>query len=227
MTSVSDLAIVLSRVDYGERDRILTMITASHGKLSALAKGVRAGKSKLAGGVELFAENELILIKGRSNLYTLTSSRMKQSWRGVASNVAASAYAYESLVNVNKLTQEEAGSEYYVYLKELMLALNNDDADINQIGIWFTLKLLKCLGVMPNLKTLSNGERVPPGRNYQFDFDKQCFFIKNSGGFNMDHIKILRYHAAKEKYAMINKCPTDIALETEKLVKLLLQQHLQ
>ena len=38
--------IVIRRVNYGEADRILTIITPS-GKISAIAKGVRKAKSKV------------------------------------------------------------------------------------------------------------------------------------------------------------------------------------
>jgi len=39
----------LSRTDYGEADRILTVLTPDYGKLRLLAKGVRKVKSKLGG----------------------------------------------------------------------------------------------------------------------------------------------------------------------------------
>ena len=42
-------AIVLSRFDLGEADRVLTLITPDHGKLKAIAKGVRRPTSRLGG----------------------------------------------------------------------------------------------------------------------------------------------------------------------------------
>jgi DNA repair protein RecO (recombination protein O) len=42
-------AIVLTRVDYGEADRIVTVLTPDAGKLSLIAKGCAKGK-KQAGG---------------------------------------------------------------------------------------------------------------------------------------------------------------------------------
>ena len=47
--------IILARTDYGEADRILTVLSPEYGKLRLLAKGVRRVKSKLAGGIELFS----------------------------------------------------------------------------------------------------------------------------------------------------------------------------
>ena len=49
-------AIVLSRFDLGEADRVLTLITPEHGKLKAIAKGVRRPTSRLGGSLEPFAE---------------------------------------------------------------------------------------------------------------------------------------------------------------------------
>ena len=51
--------IVLTRVDYGEADRIITMLTPE-GKITLMVRGVRRIKSKLAGGVELFSVSEMI-----------------------------------------------------------------------------------------------------------------------------------------------------------------------
>ncbi|MEK7561678.1 MAG: DNA repair protein RecO, partial [Patescibacteria group bacterium] len=68
--------IVLSRTDYGEADRILSFLTIDHGKVRAIAKGVRKSKSKLAGGIELFSVSDLTLIIGRGELNTLISTRL-------------------------------------------------------------------------------------------------------------------------------------------------------
>ena len=59
-------AIVLSRFDQGEADRILTLITPSGGKLKAIAKGVRRTTSRLGGSLEPFAELTISLARGRT-----------------------------------------------------------------------------------------------------------------------------------------------------------------
>ena len=46
-------AIILRRTNYGEADRVISLITPDRGKISGIAKGVRKPKSKLAGGLEL------------------------------------------------------------------------------------------------------------------------------------------------------------------------------
>ena len=44
-------AIVLSRFDFGEADRILTLITPGSGKLKAIAKGIRRPTSRIGGSL--------------------------------------------------------------------------------------------------------------------------------------------------------------------------------
>ena len=57
-------AIVLSRFELGEADRVLTLLTPHDGKLKAIAKGVRRPRSRLGGAVEPFAELQLVLARG-------------------------------------------------------------------------------------------------------------------------------------------------------------------
>src|SRR4029078_5856099 len=59
-------AIVLSRFDLGEADRVLTLITPTGGKLKAIAKGVRRTTSRLGGSLEPFAELTVALARGRT-----------------------------------------------------------------------------------------------------------------------------------------------------------------
>ena len=53
------LAIVLRRTDFGEADRIINLLTPG-GKVSAMARGVRKPKSKLAGAHTFFGTDARI-----------------------------------------------------------------------------------------------------------------------------------------------------------------------
>ena len=57
-------AIVIGRLNLGEADRILTLLTPDYGKLRVSIRGVRKIKSRLAGHVELFSQTRLMLAKG-------------------------------------------------------------------------------------------------------------------------------------------------------------------
>src|ERR1700752_1428873 len=65
--------IVLRSIRYGEADRILHLYTPDHGRVSAIAKGVRRAKSRFGGRLEPFFRLDLVLYQGRSDLMTVTS----------------------------------------------------------------------------------------------------------------------------------------------------------
>ena len=59
-------AVVLRKVDYGEADRILTLLTRERGKVPAIAKSVRRSKSRMAGQLDVFAHGTMLLAEGKS-----------------------------------------------------------------------------------------------------------------------------------------------------------------
>jgi len=59
-------AVVLRKVDYGEADRILTLLTRERGKIPAIAKSVRRSKSRMAGQLDVFSHGKMLLAEGRS-----------------------------------------------------------------------------------------------------------------------------------------------------------------
>ena len=83
--------VVLRRSDFGEADRILTIFTPAHGKVRAIAKGVRRTTSRKAGHLELFTRTQLLLATGRDlDIVTQAEARerldslTRDVWRGAA-----------------------------------------------------------------------------------------------------------------------------------------------
>ena len=52
MERFADEALVLGTVDFGDADRIVTLFTRGHGRLSAFAAGARKSKKRFAGALE-------------------------------------------------------------------------------------------------------------------------------------------------------------------------------
>src|SRR5256885_8858328 len=100
-------AIILNRTDYGEADRIISFLTPDHGKLKAIAKGVRKSKSKLAGGIELFSVSEVSFIIGRSEINTIISTRLVKHYGNIVKDLDRTGAAYEFIKSLNKATEEQ------------------------------------------------------------------------------------------------------------------------
>lgn len=64
---------VARSVDYGEADRVVTLLTESRGRLSALARSARRSRKRFGGALSLFVEGRATLRPGRGELFALES----------------------------------------------------------------------------------------------------------------------------------------------------------
>src|SRR2546429_9042182 len=67
-------AVVLRTIRYGEADRVLHLFSSTHGRIGAIAKGVRRPRSRFGGRLEPFFRPDPILPRGRGELATGTSA---------------------------------------------------------------------------------------------------------------------------------------------------------
>lgn len=188
MKTFRDHSIVLARVDYGERDRILTMLTEEHGKISVLAKGVRTQKSRLAGGIELLSESEITFIEGRSNIKPLTGARLRVYFKEIVKDMRRMQQAFDAIKVINKITEEGTGQEYYAFLLGCLRTLNNLEHDPRIVDIWFGLHILRLSGSAPNLRI----EEAAEAMNFEFDYDHQRFQPSAGGIFTQNDLKLFR-----------------------------------
>ncbi len=66
-----DDAVVLRCQKLGESDRIVTLFTRRHGRVRAVAKGVRRTTSKFGGRLEPFGHIDVQIAEGRGSLHTI------------------------------------------------------------------------------------------------------------------------------------------------------------
>ena len=102
--------IILHRINVGEADRILTVMTRNHGKIRCIAKGVRRPTSTKAASVELFTRSRLFLVKGRS-LDLLTQSEVLERFSQIRTDLGLSKACYHLAELVDALTAEGVANE--------------------------------------------------------------------------------------------------------------------
>jgi len=184
--------IVLSRVDYGEADRIITFLTDDAGKLTVIAKGVRRSKSKLAGAVELFSVSELMYVQGRGTMGTLVSARLTRHYGTIVKNVDRTMAGYDLLKLLYKSIEDASEDTYYTLLDHALTALDSADISLAIIRTWFSAQLLRIAGHTPNLTNAVDGARLLPDARYDFDFEAVAFKPNVEGAFGANEIKFLR-----------------------------------
>jgi DNA repair protein RecO (recombination protein O) len=193
MRQLTTQAIVLSRTDFGEADRILTLLTPEYGKLRVMAKGVRRIKSKLAGGIELFSVSDIAHIKGRGDIDTLVSSRLRKHYGNIVKDIERTMLGYDLIKQLSKDIEDEPGPEYFELLQQTFEALDDFSISLELIRFWFVAQLLRLNGRSPNLQTDVHGKKLVPDELYNFDFEHMAFVgIADAGRFTPNHIKVLR-----------------------------------
>ena len=194
-TSLTTLAIILRRTNYGEADRILTILTPEYGQQAVIARAVRREKSKLAGGIELFAVCELGLVRSSTNtdgMWTLTSSRIVTFYDQIMTDYDRLQFGYETVRQIANLSNAIAAPELYQVLDDVLAALNNLSVDLRLVKTWFYLHLARLRGGELNLWTDSNGMKLVEGANYSYDTVEGVFvYVENGGKFTTEVIKLL------------------------------------
>ena len=143
--------LVIKRHNLGEADRILTVFTSELGKMRVVAKGVRRGRSKLAGHLEPFVESEMQLARGR-NLDVVTGARGQRYYRLDQNNLETITTAYLCLEVIDRLMAEEQVSKtVYELLAEVLGGL---EGGVNYILArhYFFVKFLYLTGQQPNVE---------------------------------------------------------------------------
>lgn len=192
MNSLQTTAIVLARTDFGEADRIITLLTPEYGKLRLLAKGVRKVKSKLAGGIELFSVSQISFLQGRGEVGTLVSTRLIRHYGHIVTDINRVQLGYELIKMLNKATEDQPEAEYFELLNEAFVSLDDASLDLALVRLWFAAQLLRLAGHRPNLSTDTDGEKLSPEKKYDFDYEGVAFREGKPGSFGANHIKFLR-----------------------------------
>lgn len=196
MTMLRTRAIVLRRTNYGEADRILQVLTPT-GKRSVMARGVRREKSRLAGGIELFAVCDIVITQGKGDLGILTSARLVEFYRHIMEDYDTMQFAYEVIKQVTRASEMVEEPEWYDVLSEVLAALNVPSIPRQLVQTWFYLHYASLLGSELSLVNDINGERLQSDLKYVYDVSEKGLREDARGELTADHIKYLRLVNAK------------------------------
>ncbi len=229
MNQINTQAVILRRTDYGEADRILTLLTPDYGKLSLIAKGVRRIKSKLAGGIELFSISDISFIRGRGEVGTLISTRLIKHYGTIVSDVNRTMLGYDLIKQLHKATEDEPEAEYFELIQEAFAALDDPTIDLQLVRVWFLMQLLRIDGHTPNLQTDTNGGKLAADKQYTFSFEDMSFAERPDAAYGADQIKFLRVGFAGNRPVVMQKITglDELLSATIPLVQTMAQTYLR
>ena len=106
MTQFRDRGVVLRTIRLGEADRIVTLMTEHHGKVRAVAKGVRRTTSKFGSRLEPLSHVALLGWQGRGDLDTINQVEVIDTFRPVREDLDRMSAALSMLEVVDQVGQE-------------------------------------------------------------------------------------------------------------------------
>ena len=152
-------AIVLSRFDLGEADRVLTLITPDVGKLKAIAKGIRRPTSRLGGSLEPFAELNVALHRGRT-FDVVIEVRVGHAWLHLRDSLESAATAwYLAELADRSLEERHAAEPLYALLRRAYELLDAGMAP-GRVARWYEMHLADELGVRPEVDRCVECDRM-------------------------------------------------------------------
>ena len=103
MSTYRDNAVVLGSYKFGEADRVVVLLTQEHGKIRAVAKGVRKTKSSIGARLEPMSHVDVSLRSGK-DLDTVSEVRLVHTHSALRTDFDRLNQGLSMLEAVNLLT---------------------------------------------------------------------------------------------------------------------------
>ena len=145
-------AIVLSSIDYKEKDKLVKLFSLELGIITAVLKGVRAQGAKLKFASQPFCFASFNLVK-RGNYYTVTSANLEDSFFDLTKDLNSYYTAFTLLEVVQaSLMEEETNPLVFVNVLKALKLICYDKLDAKLVLLKFLLGMLKVLCYRVNFK---------------------------------------------------------------------------
>ncbi|MET0724755.1 MAG: DNA repair protein RecO [Leifsonia sp.] len=157
-----DEAVVLRTHKLGEADRIVTMLTRQHGKVRAVAKGVRRTASKFGARLEPFMVADVQLWEGRT-LDVITQAESLGSYGAIIADDYASYTAASVMVETaDRVTESEASLQQYLLLVGALRSLSRREHGPSLTLDSYLLRALSVAGWAPTFSDCARCGTVGP-----------------------------------------------------------------
>ena len=226
-------AVVLRRLDYGEADRILTLLTRERGKLAAIAKGVRRRPGRL-GGLDLFAHSQMLLARGR-NLDVVAQVQGRGDARHIQGDLQRTAYASLVAEVVDKVLEDRHPmDDVFDLVVATLNQLNVPERSPRADAAWFLMRMLDLLGYLPQLLSCPTCDQPLPEASGWFSArlggvvcGRCAGQLDDASPVSVTALKVLRLMAAGDAALFSRLKLTDAMLrELEQVLETQLEYHL-
>ncbi|TAN31820.1 DNA repair protein RecO [bacterium] len=157
LATYRDRAVVLRKLDYGEADRIFTLLTRTHGKVGAIAKGVRRPESKLGPSLELYGHVDVLLAKGRGALDVVAQVQRVPGLR-ITGDVERMSHAALIAELAERVCEDRHPVDGVYELAVMALDELARETEPRRASAYFLMAALDLLGYAPRLTSCASCE---------------------------------------------------------------------
>ena len=152
MPSYRDEGVVLRTHKLGEADRIITLLTRHHGRVRAVAKGVRKTSSRIGGRLEPFMLADVQLYEGRSLDVVTQVETLAPYAAGIVGDYRRYTAGTAMLETAERLTdvEKEPATQQFLLLVGGLRALADGSHDPGLVMDAFLLRSLSVAGWAPS-----------------------------------------------------------------------------
>lgn len=186
MATYKTQGVIMRRANFGEADRLITVLTNSRGKLRAVARSARRPTAKMAGSLEILMRAEFRFAEGK-NLDLVIESNPIDFYPNIRANLDKFKLASLLAEIVDKVSADnEPVKGFYELLGEYLKFIDGSNEFTVQLVVSsFELRLLRLLGYGPQLSICAvGGEPLIPGQNFWSSSQGGVVCVKHKGGLD-------------------------------------------
>lgn len=157
--NIASEAIVLSSKSYSEADKLVTLFSKDHGKITLIAKGVKKLKSRKRGSLEPFSIIKFSAFSGHG-MPIMTEAEVLDNLSDFRTNLAKVSVAYFFVEVVYRATRdEEPHKEIFDLLRKSLNRLKSEDK-LKKLRREFSIELAEILGFIPEGQFVPNADEM-------------------------------------------------------------------
>jgi len=178
MSTIKTSGIIISENNFGDYDKMLTMLTPGYGKISCMAKGARRPKSALLAGTQFLCFGEYLLYKG-ANTYNINSCETIEVFYKLRTDLDKLEYAVKITQIIKDVVQENQNSYKILQLfLNTLYVISETDKNLELIYSTFKIKLLCYLGFLPEIEKCTSCKKK---ENLDENINMSYFSLKENG----------------------------------------------
>ena len=184
VTSEHARAVLLRSVDFGDSDRIVTLLTDRFGKVSLLARNARGSKRRFQGALEPFCLLDAEFTLGRGEVGSFRSAQVTRAWPRILGDLRRMSAAGSALALVREVLPDRAPDPaVFESMLELLGALDAPEVRADTLLLAFDVHVMTHVGFAPGLYACGIcGKQPAPAQAAELDAVRGFIVCRSCGG---------------------------------------------